>query len=219
MLAADWPVGCARIWNGQDVAVGRHRRSSDVEQRRVRELVASYEIDRRVVTLDPGRGTGLAPVVPIDSIDPRGGPRVHRQGGETHVDRTKRGTSHLAPRSVDFLWAADPYFYSVCGRAGATGRTTGPRTEFSLYPVGDKLAICAAAGKGAAKLLVAGRAPDFPLANKAALGEKLSVTSSAAKGRSRVFDRLFELLLTSSAVMAKLRLKNLGPVHWRTHKS
>jgi hypothetical protein len=172
-----------------------------------------------VVALDQGRGAGLAPVVPIDSIDPRGRPRVHRQGGETHIDRTKRGTSHLAPRSVDFLWAADPYFYSVCGRAGAIGRTVGLCTEFSLYPMGDDVSVSAATSKRTAKLLVAGRSPDFLLANQAALREKLSVTPSAAERRSRVLDRLCQLLPAPSAVAAKLCFKHGARGHWHTHAS
>ena len=63
--------------------------------------------------------------------------------------------------------------------------------------------------------MVAGRAPDFLLANQASLGEKLSVTSSAAKCRSRVLHRLFELLLASSAVVAKLCFKSWARGHWR----
>ena len=156
---------------------------------------------------------------PIDSIDPRGGPRVDRQGGQTHLDRTQRGTSDLAPGSVDFLRPTDPYFYRVCGRAGAVGGTLGLCTEFSRNLVGDDAAVFAATGSGAAKLLMPDRPLHFLFANQAALREKLSVTPSAAERRSLVLDRLFQLQPAPSAVVAKLCFECGARGHRRTHRS
>ena len=85
--------------------------------------------------------------------------------------------------------------------------------------MGDELAVSAATGNRTAKLLVPDRPPDFPFANQAALREKVSVAPSAAERRSRVLDRLCQLLPAPSAVAAKLWFKHGVRGHRRTHRS
>jgi hypothetical protein len=75
--------------------------------------------------LDQRGASGFAPKRAVRAVNARPRCLVDRQASQAKLDRTQRGTGHLTPWSVHFLWPADPYFYSVCGRAGAVGRTLG----------------------------------------------------------------------------------------------
>jgi hypothetical protein len=65
----------------------------------------------------------------------RGARRCHPVEGQRSQAQfgVAEGAGYHTPRPVGFLRPADPYFYRVCGRAGAIERTLGLCTEFSLY--------------------------------------------------------------------------------------
>jgi hypothetical protein len=100
-------------------------------------------VDRRMVALDQ-RSAVAAQIFAVQAVDQR---RCHPVGGQSSQPQigVAEGAGHHTPRPVGFLRPADPYFYRVCGRAGAIGRTLGLCTEFSRW-VGDDVAVFAASG-------------------------------------------------------------------------
>jgi hypothetical protein len=98
---------------------GRQAARADVDIGRVRESVAADNVDRRLPALDQ-RGAVVAPVFAVHAVDPRGSHPVEGQM-RSSVSRRAPATKRHG-RSV-FSDPADPYFYRVCGRAGAIGRT------------------------------------------------------------------------------------------------
>jgi hypothetical protein len=97
-----------------------------------------------MVALDQG-GAVAARVFAVHAVDPRRCHPIDGQRGQAQFGVAEGAGCH-APWSVGFLWPADPISIGFAEGLAPSDAQWGFCTEFSLYPVGDDVAVFAATG-------------------------------------------------------------------------